>query len=251
MAYERLHEELEIWHQQKIEPLIFYRDDDVTTLTPNLLRLVRLLERRNVPAMLSVIPAFADENLGELVRDSQLLTAAVHGYSHKNFADIGFPKNEFPDTRPLPLMMEELKIALWKCSRLFKENFCPLFVPPWHNISNNLEKKVLYCGYAGISKFNIIDEKNKFEINPSIDLINWDSKKFKPLDVIFDEISNNFRIKRKMKSNYIGIMGHSSIYHKYDYWKIDNIIEMTTNYGCKWIKMDNLIGNTSKNGRKK
>ena len=245
MSIGQLVKELENWEKLNIRPKLFLRDDDATTEDPKLLNLVRICERVGVPAMLSAIPALADEKLGKVVRESPLLTGAVHGYSHKNFSENGQPQNEFGGTRPLVIMIEELELGLWICTQLFQDSVSPIFVPPWHNIDGKLLNKISEIGYEGISVFGFKQFKSEIpEINTHVDLIDWNNNsKFRPIDDIISSISDSLAITRKLKIGYIGVMSHHLYNSDEDYVTLEKLFKVCSSLDLEWVSVDQIVSN--------
>jgi hypothetical protein len=246
MSVGQLVKELENWEKLTITPKLFFRDDDATTEDPKLLKLVDICERMNVPAMLSAIPALADEKLGKVVRESPILTGAVHGYSHKNFSGYGQPQNEFVGTRPLSIMIEELKLGLWICTELFQDSVVPIFVPPWHNIDGTLLNHVLEIGYSGISVFGFNQHSSSSipEINTHVDLMEWsDKEKMRGINDIIASIGNSLSIARKLDMRYIGIMSHHRYYTDLEFTIMEEIFKICTDLKLEWVSFDEIISN--------
>lgn len=88
---------------------------------------------------------------------------------------------------------------------IFHDRFLQIFVPPWNNMSENLENILVSSG-LNISKGN--SEYSEYnDNNTDIDVINWNEKKMRNEEEILNDIISLITTGRKS----IGIMGHHRV----------------------------------------
>jgi predicted glycosyltransferase len=133
--------------------LLWWRDDDATTPTPALERLLAMAERHQMPLALAAIPAGATPALSELLRDAPAVNVLVHGFAHHNHAPADAKKAEFGDHRPAAALAEDARAALALARERFGDKLVPAFVPPWNRLAPALVTALPALGYRGLSTF--------------------------------------------------------------------------------------------------
>ena len=129
----------------------WWRDDDAGAVSPALERLLRLSHDHRAPVSLAVIPMRVEPLLIEIMSGHRDVDVLVHGYAHRNHAADGQPKCEFPHSRPLEEIRNELSGALSRLREAFPQNAIPVFVPPWNRLPPELAPILKECGYVGFS----------------------------------------------------------------------------------------------------
>jgi len=151
-AWTRLEQELDNWDRAGSVATLWWRDDDAAAVTDELERLLDLQRQFAAPLCLAVIPKLADGALAALLKGTQRIHAAVHGYCHLNHASQGEKKAEFGAHRPIETMKSEIADAWEKVRTLFGERAVPAFVPPWNRMTNELCPHLPRLGLRALSR---------------------------------------------------------------------------------------------------
>jgi hypothetical protein len=159
----------------------WWRDDDATTRTPQLERLLQLSAGRKVPLSLAVIPGALDRSLIGCVSNHPQVTVLIHGWKHTNHSPDEGSNCEFPPTRPVAEMKAELTTALSTVRDAFGDQCIPVFVPPWNVFPPELEPVLAELGYAGISLGSLgmqsvtFQESGLLRADTHMEPINWNT----------------------------------------------------------------------------
>lgn len=168
--------ELRAWGQAGLTLPLWWRDDDTTEPTPALDQLSSIADRVGLPVHLAIIPAFVHGALAEVIADRPLIPI-VHGWSHHNHATEGQKKAEYPASRSLAEMTDEVRKSLNTMTNLFGDALRPMFVPPWNRIAPELIAELPGLGYTALSTFTPRSEANAApglsRINTHLDPIAW------------------------------------------------------------------------------
>ncbi|MEM9556298.1 MAG: hypothetical protein AAGC60_18730 [Acidobacteriota bacterium] len=119
-------------------PVVFFRDDDVTRMVPQLRVLVDLFLEVGVPCNFQVIPTMltaeaADWLCARHARAPALLHFNQHGSSHERYGDDAMPFGEFGLGRSLEEQRALIRDGQERLRRALGEAFSPaVFSPPWH-----------------------------------------------------------------------------------------------------------------------
>jgi hypothetical protein len=126
--------ELGIWADNGQTAVLWWRDDDAITATPQLSDLLRLAG--SVPLALAVIPAFAQPDLAEALTGRPQLAVLQHGWLHVNRGGTGSKKSEYPPGRAAAAVIAEISAGRSRLDALFGPLALPVFVPPWNRIAD-------------------------------------------------------------------------------------------------------------------
>ncbi|MDQ2634882.1 MAG: polysaccharide deacetylase family protein [Pseudomonadota bacterium] len=171
--------ELERWRAEDLVLPIWWRDDDATTPTPALERLLALAEHFDAPLHLAVIPEAATTELAKRLKAVSTAYVLTHGWKHANHAPSDQKKAEFGSHRPAPAMLNEIAAARRRLDELFGEQALPVFTPPWNRIAPDLVGALAGTGFAAVSTF--MPRTTKFaadgllQVNTHLDPVAWKS----------------------------------------------------------------------------
>jgi peptidoglycan/xylan/chitin deacetylase (PgdA/CDA1 family) len=172
--WDELSSELEVWAAQKRIATFWWRDDDLNEPTIALERLMSLREKFDIPLTLAVIPDNVDPALIDYIEGCELVQ---HGVTHVSHAAAGEKKTEFPQTRDVQEMRQQLAAGKDRLTELFADDFFPFLVPPWNRISNEALHLLPELGFVGVSRFKARPAAcplpNFAEINTHVDPVNW------------------------------------------------------------------------------
>jgi hypothetical protein len=167
--------ELDAWAAAGSMASFWWRDDDATTPTPALDRLLHVAGRARVPLALAVIPALASDDLARRLGPA---TAAVlqHGYAHRNHAPDGAKKSELGDDRPVGEVLRELRLGRERLEALFGPRALPVLVPPWNRIAPTVMARLASGGFRGLSVYRARATARQGDVsvvNAHLDPIDW------------------------------------------------------------------------------
>lgn len=232
--WELLDQEFDLWRRDGRRISFWWRDDDASAVTPELLRLLDLRETHDVPLGLAVVPATLKPALAEeLDRLSSGVQVLQHGFAHRNYARENEKKSEFGEHRPMNEMRKEIASGTMRLRSLLNRHFFPLFVPPWNRISASLLPALSEQGFRGISTFGpratLEPVKGLRQINTHVDLIDWrHGRGFKGSGRVIKEIVAHLRSRRVERATEpTGVLSHH-LAHDRDTWEfLDTLFDFT------------------------
>jgi peptidoglycan/xylan/chitin deacetylase (PgdA/CDA1 family) len=240
---DKLSKSLDAWKADNIRPKIFIRDDDAEHDQPSLQSLVSLSRRFSIPMLMAAVPEYCDRSLAQAVDSSELITVAVHGYSHRNYALPGRERCELCSDRPLDVIMEELKAGRDKLLDIFDGRISNLLVPPWNNIDDGVAEAALDLGFKGISVHGwerMTDPMPR--VNTHVDLVNWAAGCVGlGQREIQDSIADQLDVARRLGFKFIGIVSHHRYFSNDDWENFSSIILTLNEHGVDWVEADHLL----------
>jgi len=136
------------------QPMQFWlRDDDAIEPSHALEQFISLTEKYSIPSTLAVIPAATGDSLVQVVKESALVSVAVHGWSHTNYASQREKKQELGLHRGKEIVVRELSDGFSQLHASYGDQFVPLLVPPWNRISDELLAFLPTIGFRALSTF--------------------------------------------------------------------------------------------------
>ncbi|GLQ05235.1 polysaccharide deacetylase family protein [Sneathiella chinensis] len=169
-----LEEELNRWEEEGRVATFWWRDDDLNEPTEALDRLLSLRSHFGIPLTLAVIPDRVDPVLADLVDGCHVVQ---HGVFHRNFAEEGEKKSEFPPSRDDEEVLEDILQGQARLKDVFEEDFLPVFVPPWNRIDDAYLAGLTQHGFVGLSRYKSrrfpLPVPGLAEVNTHVDPIFW------------------------------------------------------------------------------
>jgi hypothetical protein len=171
-----LRAELELWQASGRSCPFWWRDDDLICASPELNKMALTAEEARVPVLAAVIPAEADDRLGEDTRGMTGLSFCQHGYAHRSHVATGAPSSEFDSGRPQAEVAREIAEGRQRLLGLFGERFIPVFVPPWNRIAADFVPLLEEYRFWGLSQYK--DEpphpdSKLIIVNSHIEILRW------------------------------------------------------------------------------
>jgi hypothetical protein len=243
--WDALSEELAQWSANSRIPQLFLRDDDAVEVTPALARLTGLCEQWNIPLLLAVIPKFADDELADFVSERILLTPAVHGYCHANYAGNGEKSMELGSHRPLRNVLGELDLGREKLAEMFGKRLSKLLVPPWNRIGEQVASHIADIGFCGISGFGWkIPHSGITWVNTHVDIIDWkNGKTAKSIDDVMSVLTLHLKSARQRGFSQVGILTHHLQHNKQSWSMLAELFHVLGSHrSVEWVKADDLAG---------
>jgi hypothetical protein len=135
---------------------IFFRADDIGFPSQNFMRLIGSFKKHRIPLCLATVPAWLNEaRLDELYTVTGKLDPQwcwhQHGVTHRNFEQTG-KKQEFGPSRSPERVMESLGKGREKLKDLLKDDFYPVFTPPWNRCTAETMAALSRLGFRAISR---------------------------------------------------------------------------------------------------
>jgi hypothetical protein len=211
--------ELAAWEQAGLTLPLWWRDDDAIKPTPALEHLSNMAEKLDLPVHLAIIPAFVQDSLVDTIIDRPLIPV-VHGWSHQNHAAEGHKKSEYPASRPLAEMTNEVTCSIATLTDLFGGALCPIFVPPWNRIAPDLITELSAVGYTALSTFTPRTAPTAApglsRINTHLDPVAWhDGKSLIKPSILIAQVAQQLADRRTGTADNIepyGILTHHLVH---------------------------------------
>lgn len=224
---------------------LWLRDDDAVRPTPALDRLLGMTADAGVPLTLAVIPAPWDQSptgpdLAALLRDRDDVTAAVHGWSHRNTAPEGVKKQELGPHRPIAEMRAELRAGLMRLATLHGTRALPLLVPPWNRIAPALTETLAGDGFAAISTFGEERPVQGLQVvNTHLDIIDWHGTRGgRDPGAMWAELAALATQGRP----FAGVLTHHLVHDAAAWDFLRDLFEVTSIAGGVWCSVKSLYG---------
>lgn len=172
-AWRTLDAELACWRDAGRDVEFWWRDDDATTPSASLGRVLALSAEAQVPLALAVIPLAAAQELFADLRCAVLM----HGTDHRNRAPAGEKKSEYPSAEPDGVALERLRKAKERLAALAGEAFVPVLAPPWNRFKRHLAPRLPEIGLCGLTAYGPRPRHEAaagvLEVNTHVDIIDW------------------------------------------------------------------------------
>lgn len=176
-GWETLLRELDAWAAAGRTATFWWRDDDATTDTPPLRRLLDIAARHAAPLAIAVIPAKAEPALFAALDGRRNIELLQHGYAHANHAPADAKKCELGSHRPSDVVIDELRRARDRLAELSGGRALPVMVPPWNRIDAAVAAALPSLGVRGLSVANARaarrDAVGLMRANAHVDVIDW------------------------------------------------------------------------------
>jgi hypothetical protein len=230
-------DELERWELAGRVAVMWWRDDDAVTVTPQLDHLLRLAGQ--VPVALAVIPALVQPELAAAVHEVPMVAVLQHGWQHANRATDG-KKSEYPEGRSASVVDAEIAAGQARLKALFGAHLVPVLVPPWNRFAGEFLPLLPANGVAGIS--TMISPKGAplppglVSIDVHLDLVGWRTNRgFIGTAAALGLLVGHLRASRlgaAASAGPIGLLSHHLIMDGSTAAFLDRLIELTRNHAA-------------------
>jgi hypothetical protein len=242
---ERLLAELDAWEREGRTATLWWRDDDAADATPALDRLLELSERHAVPVAVAVIPARATPALQDRLARAATVTVLQHGYAHTNHAAPGQKKSEYPATRSI----EEVRQEIDRGRQGLREfhGRAPVFVPPWNRCAPDLPSLLAESGFMALSGFGAAHNISRLLcLNCHADVTAWRSTRgFAGTRNIADGLLTDLmhrRSKRRGEDLPTGLLTHHLVHDEETWAFLDTLFDVTRAHrAVRWIKVASVL----------
>lgn len=174
-AWQSFRDELDLWSEAGREVEFWWRDDDACRPDPALARLFALSSGSGVPLALAAVP---DSAVAAAFADMPgLVTVIQHGVDHRNRAQAGGKKTEFPESACVEEMLGRLAAGRSLLRTVVGGRMSPVLAPPWNRIPAALAARLGDAGYRGLSTFGVRKVTDAGsgvrQVNTHVDIIDW------------------------------------------------------------------------------
>jgi hypothetical protein len=200
-AWQRFADELAAWKAARLEPTLWWRDDDAGAPGAALSRLVALSSSRALPLALAAVPAWVGEATAGALAGAPV-TVLQHGYAHIDHAAPGEKSCELGRERPAQFVVAEIALGRQKLETIFGPRFQPVMVPPWNRMAPYLTPFLAELRYIGLSQFGPRSRARPVaelvQANAHVDLVHWKSQppRFAGTAKLLDELVLHLAARR-------------------------------------------------------
>jgi len=179
-AWSWLQRELDRWGDSDRRADFWWRDDDASSTSTQLERLLNLHTKHSAPLALAVIPSRLDSSLGAELHRHRGVSVLQHGYSHHSHAAPGERKLELGGTRMRADILSDLRQGQKILQQHFSRHFTPVLVPPWNRIDPGILAALPAIGFSGLSTMRVRRHAwpvtGLRQVNAHLDPVNWRHK---------------------------------------------------------------------------
>lgn len=251
-SWNELRDELDLWKQQNRVAGLWWRDDDAVEISPRLHLLRGLAARFRLPLALSVVPARASWKLSPWMRSWNEAIVIQHGLTHGNLAPVGAKKSEW-SCEQTRTMLAELAKGRAILEQLFAGQFCPVLVPPWNRIAQEVVNQLCQIGFVAVSA----SYKTKIQagatasrcrsIHVHIDPVDWPKREFSGAKRVLAELVAHLQILRCQSTGNavdhpIGLLTHHLIMCQRLHRFLEQLFTLTcTHQAVRWLDLREII----------
>ena len=174
-AWQDLFDEFDRWQGCGQIATLWWRDDDATRSSPELMRLLNLGAEQDIPVALAVIPRDVDGSLHALLGEYPRAAVLQHGWSHENHAPGDERQEEHGPHRPQAVMLGELAEGWRRIAAMPRA--LPVLVAPWNRVDPGLLLRLPNVGLAGVSTLGPREAAEPVpgvrRTNVHVDIMDW------------------------------------------------------------------------------
>jgi peptidoglycan/xylan/chitin deacetylase (PgdA/CDA1 family) len=239
MSWRELEEELGRWRDAGRVADFWWRDDDASTLSTGLQRLLSLSARNAVPLALAVVPLEAAPELFAGLGASVLM----HGTDHRNRAAPGEKKTEFAAAEPQADAIARLSAARERLARQAGASFLPVLAPPWNRFKRALAARLPAAGLHGLSAYGPRATAEAApgirQVNTHVDLIDWrGTRGFAGEDAALRAAVKHLAARRSGAvdaAEPTGWLTHHALHDAAAQAFLERLFERTRSLGARWL----------------
>lgn len=222
------------------------RDDDAVAMSPALAELLDLLEARDTPALLAVIPASVSDALATAMAERPGIAIAVHGWSHANHAGPGERAQELGPHRPVQAVLGEVGRGLRKLTAMFGKRALPALVPPWNRFDDALLPHLAATGFRALSAFGTVPARltahGLIRIDAHLDLIDWKRRRGRDPHWLVHELDRLVADSTQAGLWPIGVLTHHLVHDAVAKRFLAQLLAATaTHPGARWLDPSDLL----------
>ncbi len=237
-GWDALDAELELWRASRRTATFWWRDDDAGRAAPALERLLSLAADHDAPLGLAVIPTTLDGLAARGIAAEPLAAIMLHGLAHRNHARGNEKKSEFPSSRGVGQMLDDLAYGLSLLGEWFADRALRVLVPPWNRVAPELIPSLPSIGLSGLSRYLTRDgtmaAPGLRQANCHVDLIDWQGTRgFVGSDVALDLMVRHLEARRKGVADVdepTGLLSHHLAHDEACWTFLDGLLGVLTQH---------------------
>lgn len=255
-AFLPLYDELSLWQNSGLACRLWWRDDDLVQLSPNLQRMHALSQQYGAAVLVAVIPEPMDEALGRDTAGMRDFTWCQHGLAHRNHEPPGVPNSEFPTTRPASKVTDDLLAGKRLMAERFGDRFLPVLVPPWNAFREDLIDTLASLGYLGISQYGARpagQDAPLVRVNAHLDVVDWSAAPAFPAHRTAFLLARLVELLRQRRAGDLdreeatGILTHHRAMDDAAWVFMDALLKITRRFSCvRWLSPSELFRTRSR-----
>ncbi len=214
----------------RMQPVVFFRDDDVGGLDASIIRTTELFQKYKAPLCYEVIPTKVQKEFVEYFNGlplKNIFDIGQHGYAHLPYREGAENKGEFGPNRSREDKRKDI-VAGWNLIvKHFGPSYLKVFIPPWSLMDQETYGILRELGYEAFSCIKWGEDPNFFKKlyakvtgdrlrlkkNGMVDLsVSIDAMKDfgKRIPRTTDELIRDFK-RVSTQTKYVGFMLHDKI----------------------------------------
>lgn len=153
----------------------WFRDDDVSTKSKQLIQIMDFFEDHHVSLLLGVIPYDLTDDAVDCILGYDHILVGQHGYVHRNYSLDPSIKSELCVSRGVEHVVEEQLLGHVKLQSAFGRKYTKIFIPPFFEMDEEVTAELDKNGYCGFSSWwsNSRRKTGTPELNVQVDFVNW------------------------------------------------------------------------------
>ncbi len=208
-----------------------FRADDIGIPSKNFQLLIQCFQKYKMPLCLATVPSWLTENrLDELSRltgkKSSQWCWHQHGVTHRNY-EIAGKKQEFGPNRTKNELKKSLKHGKERLTDLLKDNFSPVFTPPWNRCSLDTINSLIDLDFLAISRYQNALPKSPIKLPDFAVNVDLHTRKERSTDQAL--ISLRRELVTSISSGFCGIMIHHQRMNKRAFHLLDLLLQLMKN----------------------
>ncbi|MEO5374311.1 MAG: polysaccharide deacetylase family protein [Alphaproteobacteria bacterium] len=232
--------EVNRWAEMGRPVTLWWRDDDATRVTPELIRLVELSRETRVPLAVAVVPRDIQPGLQEFLARFPTVSVLQHGYSHANHAGPEEWSEEFGPHRSREERLAELSLGRRRLARF--ERFIPVLVPPWNRFPDDLVADLPGIGLIGMAAAGVRTSGEPVpglrRVDIHADIIEWTRGGYLGDAAVLAQVVTHLAERRTGRADIdepTGLMTHH-LYHDEGCWRFIREFALRTraNPAIRW-----------------
>ncbi|MEZ2126706.1 MULTISPECIES: polysaccharide deacetylase family protein [unclassified Sinorhizobium] len=238
LVWEPVRQELAHWAEAGRTAQLWLRDDDAVEPTDALETLLAVASASLIPVTIAVIPAFTGEALAARLSDEKGVCVAVHGWSHRNFAEPDEKKQELGSHRPVEIVHRELRDGYVLLKRLHPARFIPILVPPWNRIDGGLVPGLPALGFEMLSAYGRAKGDGPLpQLNTHLDIMDWHGTGGgRETADLASELTRHLAERRKGQDEPIGVLTHHLVHDENAWTFLAELFALTAiDPAVQWI----------------
>ncbi len=211
--------------------MALFRADDIGIPSKNFQLLIQCFQKHKMPLCLATVPSWLTENrldgLSHLTgKKSSQWCWHQHGVTHRNY-EIAGKKQEFGPIRPKNELKKSLENGKNRLTDLLKDNFFPVFTPPWNRCNLDTINCLIDLDFLAISRYQTALPKSPIKLPDFAVNVDLHTRK----ETSADQALINLRqeLVASISSGFCGIMIHHQRMNRRAFHLLDLLLQLMKN----------------------